>query len=182
MVTTLLAFALIGGCGTLPQENTRSTTSAQPASGGKMDISVIGEELLKVEGIGPLKLALSADETVKILGNPETKSKASVWPADGLEHQEWIYKQKGLRLDMITEGGKQEIGNMTAAAPCKFKTKRGVGVGTHTQTVMNAYKAEVNLSASDSSQSLIIGTVYKGIVLSIKDGRVSSIFFGSSAE
>lgn len=181
-VTTLLAFGLIGGCTTLPQENSRSTTGTLPASGGNTDISAVGGELLKTEGIGPLKLALSADETIKILGNPETKSKASVWAADGVEHQDWIYKQKGLTLDMITEGGKQKVGNMTASAPCKFKTKRGVGIGTNAQTVMNAYKAEINPSASDSSQSLIIGTVYEGIIFSIKDGRVSSIFFGASAE
>ena len=182
MVTTLLAFGLVGGCGTMPQENTRSTTSNQPARGGKTDTSAIGEELLKTEGIGPLKLGLSANETVKFLGNPENKSKKIVWPSDGLEHQAWNYKQKGITLDMITEGGKQEIGRITASAPCEFKTKRGVGIGTSAQTVMDAYKAAIDPSESASSQSILIGSEYGGIVFSLQGGRVSSIFFGASAE
>jgi hypothetical protein len=160
----------------------RPATSAQDVSGAGTDFSAIGWELLKTESLGPLRIGLSSSETVALLGSPETKSPKRVWPADAQEHQQWAYNKAGLIFDMVTEAGEQRIATIKASGPCKFKTKRGVGVGTDAQTVMSAYKAEINLPESDYPQSLVVGSVYGGLIFSLKDGQVSSIFLGAAAE
>ncbi len=160
----------------------RPNASTQDASGAEADFSAIGWELLKAESLGPLRIGLSSDETVKLLGSPETKSEAKVWGADAQEHQQWIYDKVGLSFDMVTEAGEQRIAMIKASSPCEFKTSRGVGIGTDALTVMSAYKAEINLSESDSSRSIVAGSVYGGLIFSLQDGRVSSIFLGTAAE
>ncbi|WP_411876473.1 hypothetical protein [Vulcanococcus limneticus] len=158
------------------------TASAQDASGVETDFSAIGWELLKTDSLGPLRIGLSSDEIVKLLGNPEAKSEAKVWGADAQEHQQWIYDKVGLYFDMVTEAGEQRIAMIKASSPCEFNTSRGVGIGTDALTVMRAYKAEINLSESDTSRSIVAGSVYGGLIFSLQDGRVSSIFLGASAE
>lgn len=158
------------------------TASTQAASKVEADFSTIGWELLKAESLGPLRIGLSSDETVKLLGNPETKSEAKVWGADAQEHQQWTYNMMGLTFDMVTEAGEQTIAMIKASSPCEFKTSRGVGIGTDALTAMSAYKAEINLSESESSQSIVAGSVYGGLSISLQDGRVSSIFLGAAAE
>ncbi|HET6992114.1 MAG TPA: hypothetical protein VFJ43_12350, partial [Bacteroidia bacterium] len=51
------------------------------------DFGKIGEELLKNENVSGLKLGLSKEKTIALIGEPDSKSAATEWGADGLFHQ-----------------------------------------------------------------------------------------------
>lgn len=180
----LLSFVTIGSCKNNEQADSHNQSPA--VSGGASektpDYSTIGMQLMNDDGVGPVKIDLSADEVVAILGNPESKSIEALSEAHGQMHQQWIYQTKGLVLDMFTTDGTQSVGMITATSSCKFKTKRDIGIGADAKTVLSVYKAEIDPTAEDLAGSIIAGSVYGGVIFFIDDGRVSSILIGAVAE
>jgi len=140
--------------------------------------SQVGFDLMKNETIGSLRIGASDVDVLKIMGSAQTKSKATVWGADGLEHQKWNYPAKGIELGMVRDGVLQNVDRITIKSPCGWKTKRAIGIGATEQEVRNAYKDEINPNA----KGLVAGTIYGGIIFSLNDGLVSSIFIGAAAE
>src|SRR5688500_11230381 len=53
-----------------------------------------------MDRIGDLVLGLVDTKTLELLGQPGSKSKEVEWGADGLMHQDWEYKSKGITLNM----------------------------------------------------------------------------------
>lgn len=152
------------------------------ASLNKKTYDEIGFELLKTERLGGIKIGLSALKTVELIGEPEEKSTAENWEADGETHQIWTYKKQGVSIDM---GGKgivnQVINNIKITAPCDLKTTKQIGIGSTKQAVQKAYDQSINKTNSESDV-IVAGTIYGGIIFNFEDGKVKNIFFGSSAE
>ncbi|MBL7747924.1 MAG: hypothetical protein JNM19_10880 [Chitinophagaceae bacterium] len=148
--------------------------SAGTTTAGKIDI----------ESFGDIKLGQHYRETVKALGNPGSKSKAVEWGADGLLHEDWTWPGKGLTLNLSSETGKVEsslsVFSITAKSPCTFKTKAGVGIGSSYNEVQAAYKGHIDPSSGDTT--IIVGSVYGGIIFTFKEDKVSEIFLGAAAE
>lgn len=134
-------------------------------------------------GAGDLLLGLSQSKTIELLGQPESKSKAEQWDADGLIHQDWFYKSKGIELNMESEklNGEQKIFSVTITQPCTFKTKKNMGIGSTYNEVMAAYEKEIDKSASDKSV-IVIGSVYGGIIINFENDKAVKLFFGAAAE
>ena len=79
---------------TAPPKDSGTSTQPEPTSQtGKIDI----------ESFGDLKLAQHYKETIKAIGNPDSKSKAVEWGADGLLHEDWTWAGKGLVLNMSSD-------------------------------------------------------------------------------
>ena len=150
-------------------------------SGANNNYSQIGFALMK-ENIGLLSIGISDSDTLKILGQPEQKSTARIWGADGMEHQGWYYNAKGIELDMIRKENKQEVNMISIKSPCDYKTQRGIQIGSSSAEVQRAYKNEINLHDSKSDSSIVAGTIYGGIIFGLKDTIVTSIFIGAAAE
>jgi hypothetical protein len=138
-----------------------------------------------LENFGPLKLGQLYSEANKVLGPPDSKSKAIEWAADGLLHEDWTWKSKGLQMnmssDMANVEGTLAIFSITAEAPCDFKTKAGVGIGSSYAEVEAAYKKDIDPEATDKTQ-ITAGSVYGGIIFSFKNDKVNKIFLGAEAE
>jgi len=150
-----------------------------------VDLSVknddeIGFELLKSESIGDLKIGLSALKTKELIGAPAERSKAEKWEADGEVHQNWLYTKEGITLEMVGEGD-QMINSISIIAPCKFKTKKQIGIGSSKDEVLKAYNVAIDGSAGESD-NITVGTVYGGLMFNFENGKVNSVFIGSSAE
>ncbi len=148
------------------------------------DYLEIGFDLMDKEALGQLKLNMTESQLTEKIGKPNTKSKAQVWGADGFEHSTWSFTKIGLSIDMqkeVDSKAESVVYSITAKAPCDYATLRGIKIGDKKEAVLSAYRDEVDQQAGDD-QSIVIGSVYGGIIVGIKNGMVQSIFIGASAE
>lgn len=161
----------------------KTQESVESVNNTETDYSTLGFELLRKESVGPLKLALSSEDVVKALGEPEEKSDFSLWGSDGLEHQTWIYTEKGIILSIVKTENAVSIESIDLSSPCTYKTSRGIGIGSKKSEVYEAYKQEIDPAENkEDSPFIVAGSVYGGIIFSIENDSVSGIFIGASAE
>ncbi len=153
----------------------------------KDSVSNTGPSMGKVdmENFGALKLGQHYSETQEAMGPPDTKSNATLWGADGLLHEDWTWKKNGLVLNMSSDKNNTDstlsIFSITAQAPCFFKTKAGVGIGSSYAEVDAAYKNDIDPYSTNKTQ-ITVGDVYGGIIFSFKDDKAIKIFLGAAAE
>jgi hypothetical protein len=134
--------------------------------------------------VGDLSLGLAQSKVTALLGQPGSKGKSEEWGADGLVHQDWIYKAKGITLNMDQNINldEQTIFSIRITTPCNFKTKRNIGIGSTYQEVMAAYEKEIDKTATDTS-TITVGSVYGGIIFTFnKKDEVNTVFIGAAAE
>jgi len=170
--TVFAAPALDAGTVSAQQLNDRAT---------KANYTEIGFGLMK-ETVGDLSLGIEDGAVLTKLGEPDKKSAAQIWGADGMEHQRWLYLSKGIELGMTRNGSKQVVDRISLKSPCDFRTQRGVRIGSKVAEVQLAYSNEINPHSSRSESTIVAGTIYGGIIFGIKDGVVNSIFIGAAAE
>lgn len=169
----------------------KATTATEPDNS---QISPAGDTTLNntdtasapdLRSLGNIFLEQPSLETVKALGNPDEKSKPVEWGADGLMHEDWTWKAKGLTLNLAS--GKEAVSaaptvfSITATAPCTLKTKAGIGIGSSEEEIAAAYKSQINTEES-SPEQVIIGSVYGGILFTLERKKVTRIFLGAAAE
>lgn len=140
---------------------------------------------IDIESFGEIKIGQQATETIKALGNPDKKSKATEWGADGLMHEDWTWAGKGLVLNMSSDknnvAGTLGIFSITANSLCPFKTRAGIGIGNSYKEVQDAYQRDINTEETTKDQ-IVVGSVYGGILFSFTNDKVSRIFLGPAAE
>ena len=147
-----------------------------------LDYNQIGNQLLQNETIGDLKIGLSIDKTLELLGESNEKTKLELWGADGEYHHTMIYHDKGIEIDIVGENGtKQKIGMISITEPCLFKTKENIGIGSGIYAVKTAYKGLINPEFSDSN-SIVVGSIYGGLILKMENDKVKKIIVGAVAE
>ena len=146
------------------------------------NLDEIGWELCETEGFGEIKIKLSAEMTVKIIGEAEKRSKMIEWGADAEYHQSWYYPKQGIELDIIgKDRAHQSVNMITVKSPCSLKTKRWIGIGSSIKEVREAYKKAIDPVFS-SYYSIVAGSIYGGMIFNFKKGKVTSIFIGAAAE
>ena len=161
----------------LTVKNDSITTTAPPATTpiGKIDI----------ESFGAIKIGQPHVKTIEALGEPDNKSAAVEWGADGLMHEDWTYKAKGLKLDMTSAKGSSDgikyVSSITANAKCNYKTRAGMGIGNSYTEVQEAYKRDIDATATDKEQ-ITVGSIYGGIIFTFKNDKVVTVFLGAAAE
>lgn len=152
---------------------TDSTGKITPPS-GKIDI----------ESFGDIKLGQPSAVLIKVLGEPDNKTKAIEWEADGLMHEDWTWKSKGLIINMASEisnATTMQVFSIKAKAPCTFKTKANIGIGSSYAEVQEAYKKDINSEESNKEQ-VTVGSIYGGIIFTFRNEKVESVFLGAAAE
>jgi hypothetical protein len=146
------------------------------------DLAKIGSDLMANESVGPLKLGLTMQKVLQILGEPEYKSKATLWGADGEYHQRWQYGKQDIELDIMgAKSTDKTLNGISVGAPSTFKTPRGIGIGSSIEEVKAAYKNDIDPQSSNG-ETIIAGSIYGGIMFGITNGKVASIYIGASAE
>jgi hypothetical protein len=142
------------------------------------------EAMLRAERLGGLRLELPEKDVFKLLGSPATRGKLVFQEADGNYVQDWHYPDKGIELLMSAgekKSGAKTIANITASAPCTFTTRKGIKIGDAESAARKAYAEHVDRETSDPS-TLVVGSIYGGIIFNFTKGKVSRIFFGAAAE
>ena len=142
------------------------------------------EAMLRAESLGKLRLGLPEKDVVKLLGSPASRGELVFQEADGNYVQGWHYPDKGIELWMSAGGkksGVKRIAAITASAPCTFATKKGIKIGDAESAARKAYVEHVDRETSDPG-TLVVGSIYGGIIFNFTEGKVSRIFFGAAAE
>ncbi len=132
---------------------------------------------------GWLKPWLSEEELIAKLGPPERKSEKWYQEYDGLFHQSWSYKSKGLsfELNAETEDGPMTMHLIDIFAPSELKTPEGVGVGTPEYFARETY--EYRCDPNDSNHGrLVLGTIYFGTMIIFENSKVHKIYIGNIHE
>ncbi|MEI2737854.1 MAG: hypothetical protein V9F01_03615 [Chitinophagaceae bacterium] len=165
-----------------PEIKDTAVNVADSLSGHSPKDSAAGEADLG--GAGDITLGLSAAKITELLGQPESKSKAIEWGADGLMHQDWMYKSKGIALNMSSDKADagQTVFSITISSPCTLKTKMNMGIGSSYKEVMAAYEKSIDREATDN-KTITVGSVYGGIIFTFsKEGKADTVFIGAAAE
>lgn len=146
------------------------------------DFLELGFELIKNERVGDLKLELTEKQVLEILGKPTEKSETEFWDGDVLYHQSFIFKNKGIELDMAgVDENIKLINAITINNSCNLKTTKNIGIGSTYEEVKNAYYNYYNKEESNL-EILTAGTIYGGIIFNFKNNRVTDFFIGAAAE
>jgi hypothetical protein len=142
------------------------------------------EAMLQAERLGGLRLGLPEKDVLKLLGSPARRGKLMFQEADGNYVQDWHYPDKGIQLLMSAgekKSGAKTIANITVSAPCTFATRKGIKIGDAESAARKAYTEHVDRESSDPG-TLVVGSIYGGIIFDFIEGKVSRIFFGAAAE
>ena len=142
------------------------------------------EAMLRTESLGGLRLGLPEKAVLKLLGAPTKRGAMVLQEADGNYVQDWHYPDKGIDLSMSAgekKSGVKTIANIAASAPCAFATRTGIKIGDAESAARKAYTEHVDRETSDPG-TLVVGSIYGGIIFNFTKGKVSRIFFGAAAE
>lgn len=143
------------------------------------------EDMFEDDSLGGLRLGQSAQHVIKTLGQPASRGEEVHWEAIGQWVQEWRYPKLGLTLAMNSAkkgGAKKTILNLTAEAPCKLATSRGIRIGSLEAALAKAYRDVQNKEEGEPGKLFVAGSVYGGVVFHLANGKVAKIFIGAAAE
>lgn len=136
------------------------------------------------EAVGRLALDLPQERAVEIVGPLPADVVAPVMmEATG----EWIfvasYPEQGL---IITFGSTQEAGpftvsSITVEAPSTWATPRGIAIGSTKADVERVYAGAIN-TEEPMENTVVVNSVYGGVLFGITGDKVSSIFVGAASE
>ncbi len=167
-------------------QNENALRESPSRSGEKLD--QIGFDLMGNEKFGDLKLNLTTDEVIKIIGNPSKKTEEEYWGADGGQHSNWVYDTKGITLGMnrIEDHPESKYHNklvdaITIKAPSDLKTNKGIKIGSSIDDVMIGYQRTMETTEAEEGW-LIAGTIYGGLMFKVENGQVVEMFLGAKAE
>lgn len=170
-----------------PEQSPPASTSPSASSGSAESTggsSSPGDALLKSDGIGTIRVGMSEDALIGIIGEPISTTIPAVWGSDELVHSEWNYEPMGIVINMAQQPGTEKftVFSVKVMAPCSLKTSRGIAIGDTKADVLAAYRDEYNAEESDDN-ALVLGSVYGGIVITVDDeDKVVEIFIGAAAE
>lgn len=141
-------------------------------------------KLIKIEAIGALRIGSTEAEVKRALAAPTRRTREVFQPGDARYIQRWTYAKQGLDLRMGSDrkGAAKAIDAIDCSARCTLKSARGIGVGSTLEEVQKAYAAEFNKDESKLPELFVAGTIYGGLLLKVKAGKVSSMFLGAAAE
>lgn len=146
------------------------------------DFEELGYELMESETIKDLKLDLDIKQVEESIGVASELSKNEVWSADAEYHQTYFYENLGIELNMVGDKMESKKVNMISIhAPCKFKTSKGIAIGSTLTDLEREYGKYYNKDFS-SDETFVAGSIYGGVIFTLKNNLVESIFIGAKAE
>ena len=142
------------------------------------------DKFLENEALGKIKLGLKATDVTALIGKPDSKGKETEWDAIGEWVQEWRFKSQGLELNMssASKAGAKTVLTITATAPSKLATARGIHIGSTIAEVTKAYGSVQDKEQSVPGKTFVAGSIYGGVIFTFTEGKVSQIFIGAAAE
>lgn len=133
----------------------------------------------ETHSIGKIREHMSGDDLVSLLGAPGKKGRPGRAEAYGGELlQVWYFPRHGVVATMEKVGrSKWRIWSVAIRSPCRYRTARGIGIGSEGKLVMMAYGTLVAYHyASGQDEAVIVGDEYHcNIRFSLHADRVTQI-------
>ena len=163
--------------------------------------------LMLSERIGPLHIGMPEELLRRVLGPPNKAGELDYCAATGYYSKSFEYP--GVFVEVHSEqsatdkehslyctGSMDEwrdsladrsfsfcVGYVAVTAPCKYKTTKGIGIGSPVDVVRRKYGAyEDTVNAGRSAVCLVAGSLYGGVLFEFVGGRCSEIKLGAFAE
>jgi len=133
------------------------------------------------ESLGDVHFGMDAARVEALLGAPAQKSDVVEQAADGLFVTTWDWSAQGVSVELAAESaaGPFAVSALSARAPSRLVTARGIGLGARVPAIVQAYGAEhTHVSAGE----VLVGSAYGGLRFELEHGAVRSIFIGAAAE
>ncbi|MBN2722536.1 MAG: hypothetical protein JXR95_00525 [Deltaproteobacteria bacterium] len=130
---------------------------------------------------GGLKLGMKKDEVIRLLGEPQSKSKPTMEAATGYMRSEWKWNSRGVKLSMNEGKSSTTVIFISLRSPFSGKSSCGIGIGDLYSKMLRIYSKYKNIDTPDP-ESRVFGSIYGGILFGEKDGKISSIDVGAFAE
>lgn len=106
------------------------------------------------------------------------------WEADGLYHRTYINRTTRDEINVSCPDSLCSVASIFSVGvneSSSSKTSRGIGIGSTAEEVRRAYSGLVNAEESNDS-TIIAGSVYGGLIFTLRNGKVIEIFMGAAAE
>jgi hypothetical protein len=141
------------------------------------------EHILTWETIGPLKLGMDEAKVVKLLGKPAKNSFPEEEGATGQFVANWEWPSKGVVLGMASDKrtGPFVLRSVDIIAPSTYATSRGVTIGMAAADLPARYLRNIDEGRDDPNEYLV-GSMYGGMLITLKDDKVAELFLGAMAE
>lgn len=140
--------------------------------------------LLRMERLGTLSIGIGEKEALAALPCPVSKGKEEFSEATSDYNQKWSFPACGVNLTMASsaKGGPKVVTSIVIFAPSTLATTRGIHIGSTEEEVLAAYAPFVDRGAGQRGKTIVAGSIYGGMIISIADSKVSEIFLGAAAE
>jgi hypothetical protein len=140
--------------------------------------------LLRHEKVGELAIGVGEKDALAAVSCPLTRGKETFLAATGDYGQKWAFPACGVELQMVSsgKGGPKVISSIVVSAPSTLTTTKGIRIGSAEEEVLAAYGPFIDKGASRRGKTIIAGSIYGGLILSLSQGKVDEIFLGAGAE
>jgi hypothetical protein len=115
---------------------------------------------------------------------PATATSREIWGADGEWHFALEAHACGVTLGLAspTPDGPARVVSVSVEAPGDLATARGIRVGASEAEALRAYRSDLDAEATRPGEVVVAGSLYGGLVFSLRDGKVTRVFLGAAAE
>lgn len=140
------------------------------------------------ERIGGLGRGATPAEVAAELGRPHHATEGALAPATGSIQSAWHYDGATVIFDLnqakLRRGVRPgwRVDAIDIREPSTLRTARGVGIGDKAEVAQRAYGPWIDKEDSIAHESLVVGSIYGGLILTLREGRVTGIFLGHGAE
>lgn len=140
--------------------------------------------LMRLEHLGALSIGIGEKDALAALNCPVSRGKDLFSEATGDYTQKWSFPACGVDLTMTASSkrGPKVVTSIVVAAPSTLATSKGIHIGSTEDEVLTAYGPFLDRGASRRGKTVVAGSIYGGLIVSIADGKVSEIFLGAAAE
>lgn len=140
--------------------------------------------IMDSEALGPFHLGMKASDVDALMAIEGDVSEEIEEGATGLWVQDIYYHDLSLRLKLASEneGGLKFVEAISAGPKFPFRTTSGIGVGSTDAAVKLAYADVLSEYDNDSPDTIVAGSIYGGVIVSIVNEKVTEIFIGAASE
>lgn len=134
----------------------------------------------------PLRIGMTAKEVEALLKPaPITRGEPVLVKATGETVETWQAPDFDLELTfVISEDDPEEktLSSLRAGPASKVETARGLRIGHPESRVTIVYQDLISKRDSTEGEMIVIGNMYLGLFVEIKEGKAASIYLGMGAE
>jgi hypothetical protein len=137
---------------------------------------------MRDERLGPLRIGMAAEAVRSALGPPASSDGPAPDQVQGGFTWTWRYPERGVELSLWAETRSEppSVGAIKLREGSSLRTRFGIGVGSSGAEVERAYRA--CWAPESTEEQRVAGSVYGGVVFTMKGNQVAELFVGASAE